>query len=142
MSTVANRFAVELGDDVPGFDSRLLGRTTRRDISYQRPRVVLQVELLSQGWVHILDVDAHETAHHPALLDEAFHYRAREVDWNCKTDAVIATAATENRSVDADQASFGIDQRATGIARVDRRVSLDEILIIQTNVPAAGRADN
>ena len=56
----------------------------------------------------------------------------------------IAAAAAENGGVDADEPAFSINQRATGIARVDGGVGLDEILVLveARQTASAQGADN
>ena len=45
--------------------------------------------------------------------------------------------------VDADELAAAVDQRAARIARVDRRVGLDEVFVVgEADVGAAGRADD
>src|SRR5690606_17790475 len=46
-------------------------------------------------------------------------------------------------SIDADQAAVGVNQRAAGVALVDSRVSLDEVLVgVEAQLVAAGGTDN
>ena len=49
---------------------------------------------------------------------------------NRKADALRAAGAREDRGVDADELAAEIDQRAAGIAGIDRGVGLDEELIV------------
>src|SRR5258708_7820638 len=56
------------------------------------------------------------------LGDHAAHH----VHGNREADALRAAGAREDRGVDADQAAVDVDQRAAGVARIDRRVGLDE----------------
>ncbi len=49
---------------------------------------------------------------------------------NRKSDALRAARARIDRGIDADQFAGQVDQRAAGIARIDRRVSLDEEAVI------------
>src|SRR2546430_5284942 len=50
--------------------------------------------------------------------------RDRESD----ADVARALASGRDRRVDADHPTRGVDQRATGVARVDRGVGLDRVL--------------
>src|SRR6202034_80826 len=49
---------------------------------------------------------------------------------NGKADTLRPTGARIDGRVDADEAPLDVDQRAPGIPRIDRRVGLDEELII------------
>ena len=50
-------------------------------------------------------------------------------DRNREADADVAVVARQNLRVDADQLAFGVDERAAGVAVVDRRVGLQEVLV-------------
>ena len=47
---------------------------------------------------------------------------------NREADAFDAEILGQHRGVDADEFAIGIDQRAAGVADVDGRVGLDEVL--------------
>ena len=53
----------------------------------------------------------------------------REVARHGEADALIAAALAEDAGVDADQLAARVDQRAAGVARVDRGVGLDEVFV-------------
>ena len=66
---------------------------------------------------------------------------ARERHRDREADAERAARLREDRAVDADQVARGVDERAARVARVDRRVGLDEILeAVDAEVVAAERA--
>src|SRR5262249_60920143 len=50
------------------------------------------------------------------------------IGWNCKADARIAARWGNDRSVDADDFSTGVEQRSAGVAGVDGRISLNDVL--------------
>ena len=54
--------------------------------------------------------------------------RAR-LDGNGKADADAAARRREDRGIDADDIAVHVEQRTAGIAAIDRRVGLDEIVI-------------
>ena len=60
--------------------------------------------------------------------DELAHHVAREVRRNREADAIAATRGREYLRIDADQFSTQVHERTAGIARIDRRVGLDEVL--------------
>ena len=77
------------------------------------------------------------------MRDQAFLHAFRHVNRNGKPDALIPAAAAENRGVDADDFAVDIDKRPAAVARIDRRVSLDEIfIIVNADIRAAFGADN
>ena len=79
----------------------------------------------------IIGDDAAPAAHHAAMREDVAHHAARQVDRDGKADALNAGGVHvlgDHRGVDADQFARGIDQGAAGIAFVDGRVGLDEIL--------------
>ena len=49
---------------------------------------------------------------------------------NRKADAVVAAGSGSDRRIDADDLALEVQERSTGIARVDRGVRLNEILVI------------
>ena len=68
---------------------------------------------------------------------------AHHIHWNREADAVGAQGLRQHGGVDADQLSIGVDERAAGVAEIDRRVGLNEVLEIRDAEPsAAGRADD
>ena len=62
-------------------------------------------------------------------LIELVHDAVSHVDRDSEADADVAAAAREDGGVDADQLASQIDERAAGVARIDRGVGLDEILV-------------
>ena len=87
--------------------------------------------------------DADPAAHHASLGEDLVHHAAHEVHRDRETDAFHAEILREHRGVDADQLAVGIDQRATGVAHVDGRVGLDEVLEGRdAELAAARRADD
>ena len=67
----------------------------------------------------------------------------RHVDGNRKSHAGIGVARADERGVDADQVTVKIDQRAAGIAGINRRIGLDEILVLlEPDIGAAQPADD
>ena len=66
--------------------------------------------------------------------------RAAMLQRDREADADVAAGGAEDRGVDADQLAAQVDQRAAGVARVDRRVGLDEVLVAVAVDAACGRA--
>ena len=68
-------------------------------------------------------------AAHLAVFRELVDDVPHEVARHREPDALIAAALREDRGVDADQLAACADQRAARVARIDRRVGLDEVLV-------------
>src|SRR6202012_2432995 len=73
-------------------------------------------------------VRADPAAYHVAGLDDLVEHVARAGDGNGEADAFGADGLADQRGVDANQVAVGVDQRAAGVAEVDRGVRLDEVL--------------
>jgi hypothetical protein len=62
---------------------------------------------------------------------------------NGEADAQRTAAGRQDGRVDADQAPGGVDERAAGVAGIDRGIGLDEVLEgVDTDPVAAGAADD
>src|SRR5262249_23994308 len=87
--------------------------------------------------------------HHaePAAGDAAFvlqlrHDLLRQVDGDGESDADVAAATAEDRRVDADDLALGVEQGTAGVAGIDGRVGLDEVVVGPlVDVPADGADD-
>src|SRR3546814_15935002 len=55
---------------------------------------------------------------------------AGEIAGNRKADTHVAARRREDHSVVADQIATQVDQRAAGVAGVDRGVGLDEVMVV------------
>ena len=66
---------------------------------------------------------------------------SNQVAGDREPDALVAAALGEDRGVDADQLGAAVNQCATGVAGVDRRIGLDEVFVQRdAHVRAAERA--
>ena len=91
---------------------------------------------------HRLNLHADPTAGHAAFLtqlrDDVLHRLGRNVE----SDADRTAGGREDRRVDADHVAFDVEARAAGIALVDRRVDLNEVVIrTGADIAAAGGHD-
>src|SRR5262249_2370752 len=60
-----------------------------------------------------------------------------------KANALVTTAAAQNRRIDADETTLRIHKRATRVTRIDCSVCLDEVFVIKTHSAAtASSADD
>ena len=120
--------AVELEDDVADLDSRHGGGTVRRHAGDQRSRRIVEAQTFGEVFGHGLNADAEPAAPRLAELAELADDVAGEIRRHGKTDADAAAGRRVDRRVDADDLSAHVEQRTAGIAPVDRRVGLDEIV--------------
>src|SRR5262249_13785508 len=75
--------------------------------------------------------------------DQLSHHGLHHVRRDREADADVAARAREDRRVDTDELAVQIDERATGVAGVDRRIGLDEVLVaLRVDARAPERADD
>ena len=134
--TVGDGLAIEGDDDVAGFDAGFFSGPVGHHIVHQRAALIGQVKMFRQVGVHVLQGDAEKTAHDFAAGDETFHDAARHVHRHGETDPLAAAAAGGDPGVDAHEPAFGVNERAAGIAGIDRGIGLDEIFITVDAVDA------
>ncbi len=119
--------AVDGEQQIPGLHPGLLAGAAHIEIGDDHPAMG-QAELLR---LRVGDVFGHYSdpaADDAAVLDDVVQHAAHHVDGNRKTDALDSEALRDDGGVDADQRAAGIDQGPAGVAEIDRRVGLDEIL--------------
>ena len=89
-----------------------------------------------------LDADTQPAALDPPLLLQRLDHRHREIGGDREADPDVAAAGREDRRVDTDHLAVEIEARAAGIAAIDRRVDLQEVVVGSgPNVTRAGRDD-
>ena len=121
----------------------VLGRAAGHHLGDHAADHVVHAEGFRQGGVDVLDGDAQVAANHPAVLDQVGHHLAGDRRRGGEADALPVAVRGQNGGVDADQVATGVDQRAAGVAAVDGRVGLDEILEGgDAQMGAAGGADD
>ena len=121
----------------------LLCRAIAEDPRHDNPRTPGQAKRLGQFLGQRLHFNAQPATDHLSVLDDRLHHFHRQFHRNGKTDALRAAGLGEDRRVDAGEVAVGIDQCAAGVARVDRRVGLDEVfVVVQAQLVAAGGADD
>src|SRR5262249_59437477 len=77
-----------------------------------------------------------------ALVLELCDDRLHGLGGNIEGDSHRATRGREDRCIDANDVAVHVEGRATGIALVDRRINLDEVVVgTSADVAAAGRND-
>jgi hypothetical protein len=139
---VVNRLPVHFKDDVTLFQIAVRGRTVGRNVTDNGAFRLLRSERLGHCGGYVLRQDAEVGALDFAVLQNLVHHVAGQINGNREPDSLVSARITrEDRGVDSDQVSFVVDQRSTGVAGVDRRVRLDEVLdFLNAEVAAAHRA--
>src|SRR5690606_22707103 len=109
--------AVDLGDEVGDLQPSLLRRASRGDLPDQRA---------GHAAGGVGDAHAQERVGHLPGTDELVGHVLGRVDRDGEAEPDAAAAARRgDRRVDAHDLPCGVDQRAPGVARVDRGVGLD-----------------
>ena len=65
-----------------------------------------------------------------AVLDDVVHHVPGKVARHGKPDPLIATRLAVDGGIDPDQLAARVDQRAAGVAWIDRGVGLDEVFVV------------
>src|SRR5262245_48115728 len=103
----------------PGF----LRRTARLDHLDEQPLYQRNLQQLAEIFIHELTVKPDPGADHPAVLHERWYERLGEIDRDGKTDVL---RVGDDRRADADYLPTAVEQRAAGVAEVDRRIGLNQ----------------
>src|SRR5262249_17387564 len=114
--------------DVARLHAGLLRRTVRRDVADEGALGLLQPQALREVLGDLLDLDTEPAAHDLALLADLGHDLLGDVDGHGEADAGgLRDALGHDPRVDADDLAAGVDERPTGVARVDGGVRLDHV---------------
>src|SRR5207245_354203 len=82
-------------------------------------------------------------ARHVTVGDEAFHYGSGDVRRDGESDSLTASGTAEDGGVDSNQAPRDVHERAARVARIDRSVGLNEILVrFNSDIAPVSRADD
>ena len=134
--------AVERQDHVALLQAGLRARAVRRDDGDQRAVLALQAEAGGDGRRHLLDLHAEPAAADLAVLFELRDDGLGDIRRHRETDPDAAAVGRIDRGVDADHLAVEVEGRPAGIAAVDRRVDLQEIVeLAGVDVAAARRND-
>ncbi len=145
---VADRLAVHGRDDIILFQPGLLGGASGLDGIDHGALARREVEELAGVLVDRLgkDADAQPAPDDLALvleLEDDFLSHVRG-DGEADADAPAAHAPGQDVAVDADDLALHVDERPAGVAPVDGRVGLDEVLVVvvaQAELAALGADD-
>ena len=134
--------AIELHNDVPRTQARPVGRTALRDIRHQGAHGLLEPQPLGQVLGHRLNAHAQPAAARLTIFHQLRHHLFRQVGGNGETDAHRTAGRRQDGGVHTHDLALHVEQRAAGIALVDGRVRLDEIVVgTGIDVAVAGRND-
>ena len=139
---IGDRLAVDRGDDVAALHAGGGGGQILLRRGHQRAARLLEAEVVGQIRGHILNLDADPAARDRAVLLELLHDVLDDVAGDGEADADAAARRREDRGVDAHHLAFGVEGRAAGIAVIDRRVDLQEVVIGPGADVASARRDD
>src|SRR5262249_43723906 len=118
-------------DDITLLNTGLIRRAVFLHVADECPLGVFGAERLREILIEILNADPEETPYDLPIFDEAFIDRLAHASRHCKTYPLIATGLREDRGVDTYQLTSRIDQCSSGVARIDRRIGLNEVFILR-----------
>src|SRR5205823_7927693 len=142
LGSARHRRTVDGYDEIVVRQPGAFGGRSGLDPGDHRALRALGTQRLSDVGGKILDRDANAAALDLTIRDQLVHDLAGHADRDRKADADIAASRCQDRGVDADNPALQIDERPAGIARVDRGVGLNEILIAFDTKTAPERADD
>src|SRR5215470_1373119 len=139
---ILDRMAVDDSDDIPREDAGFGGGAVRLWLGDQRTFGSIHPEVFGNVGSDRLNLHAEPAAADHALVLELGDDRLHRLGRNIKGDANRSARRREDRGVDPDDVAVHVEGRAAGIAFVDRRVNLDEVVVgAGANVTAASRDD-
>ena len=134
--------AVVLDDNVTYLDTRLRGRTTFDNRCNESAAALWEPEGLGNFGRDALDGDSEPASSHSSLLNELRQNVFHQIDGDGEADAEIAARPAENGGVDANHFAAQIDQRTSGISRIDRSICLNKIIVVASADVSSLGADN
>src|SRR5499426_775948 len=133
---VGNCLAVEFHDHISLLDSCFLCRASWNHLRNQGSLLFLEAEGFHQFRSYLLDADTKPAAGDMALLLELRSDLLRHVDRDRESDSL---SRNDDRRVDTHDLALCVDEGSTAVARVDRGIGLNEIVIRSgSNHPSLG----
>ena len=123
---IDDRGAVEFQNHIADLDARLGRRAIGNDFGHERTVGRGQFEGVRQRLIQGLHLDAQSRMRDLAGLHDLVLDLHRQVDRNGERDALVSAGVAVNLRIDANDRAGGVKQRTAGIARIDRRIRLDE----------------
>ena len=91
---------------------------------------------------HLLQLHADPAGTHPAIGAQPLHHEARAVRRDGKPQSGRPGRRRDDRRIDPDDVALHVEQRTAGIAMVDRRIRLDQVVIRRVLDVAVQPADD
>src|SRR4030095_3629866 len=126
---VVDRLAVERLDHVAAPDPGVLRRAPGFDAAHDGAAHLLDAEALSEVRRQWLNRHAELRASDTTFGPQSVRDVPLKVGGNREADADVPVGHGEDLGVDADQLALRVHERTTGVAVIDRRVGLKEILV-------------
>jgi hypothetical protein len=123
---VLDTLVADRDDDIPGANARGLGRPASLDARNESAARLLQTDGFREIGRQRLERDPQPTSLHEALLSQLREHRLHGVDGDRAADTVRARA---NGGVHADHTTVDLEERPAAVARVDRGIGVDELIV-------------
>ena len=107
---------------------RVVGRAVGHDLGDDRAGLDLELEPLGELRVERLGGDPRVGVGDLAVVAQVLDRALREVDRDGESDPLVAPRGGVDLLIDPDHLPLGVEQRAAGVARVDRGIGLDRTL--------------
>ena len=127
---VLHDLAVDADDHVADLQARTLRRTFFMEARHERTRRPVEPKRLRDVGSQRLQGRAEPWPLDFAAIKRRLNHELHHVGRNRKSDTVRAAALGEDRRVETGEPPVHVDERAAGIAGIDRRVGLNEELIV------------
>ncbi|MCY1416148.1 hypothetical protein D9M71_316490 [compost metagenome] len=137
-----DRLVVHAQDHVADLQASLGRRAVFEYLGNQGTGRLIQAERFRQVLVDLLDDHAQPATADLAVFLELVGNIQRHIDRDGERQAHEATGAREDLRVDSHYLAIHVEQRATGVTRVDRHVGLDKRHIGVVGQGTALGADN
>src|SRR5262249_41378745 len=135
---ILDRLAVDGSDNIARENASLRGGATCLGLGDQRAFGSLHAEAFGDVGSDRLNLHPDPAAFDHALVLERGADRLHRLRWNVKGDADRSARRREDRGVDPNDVAVHVESGPAGIAFVDRRINLDEVVVgASTNVTAA-----
>src|SRR6266576_4470775 len=137
---VAGRLAGEGCYNVARHDAGLRCRAVRLGFGDQDPIYrFVEFETLDDFGVQGLNLDTDPASGDGALFFEFVRDRPYCFRWNGEADADRTACRRKYRTIDANYLAADVEGRSTGIALINRRIDLNEVIVGTKDVTRAGR---
>ena len=123
-----NRRIAQIGLLIAAPQSSALGSSAGKDLLHQHAVIGGQSNLFGEIGPDGQRCDAQRWPAHPAILGVVRQHRLDGVHWDGETDAgTLFCAAGGDQGIHADDLTARVQQRAAGVAGIDRRIGLQGV---------------